>query len=283
VALTGTGTQTELSRSPATLAFGDRDVDDGATAAQSSTVINSGTESVTLTGVSVGGSDPGQFERLTGGPGDCVGTLVLATGESCEVRVRFDPSSTGAKTASVTVTSSAADVSVALTGTGTQAELSGAPATPPAAGTQVDAGRPPGAGTQVDPSRPSAVVSAWSLQRRDRAAKVVRRRTGVHVRTGYAVVCPAGGPACVARLTLKVVRRTRSGRRVNIFLTPKSRPFTVAAGTQRRVTLRLSRSGARRLSRAGRLTAVLRGSVRRGDAPAVARSARLRLTAPRAR
>ena len=71
VALTGTGTQTELSRSPATLAFGSRDVDDGPTATQTSTVTNTGTEPVTLTALTLAGGDAADFERLTGAAADC--------------------------------------------------------------------------------------------------------------------------------------------------------------------------------------------------------------------
>ena len=40
------------------------------------------------------------------------------------MRARFDPTSTGAKSATLTVTSNAADVTVTLAGTGTQTEMS---------------------------------------------------------------------------------------------------------------------------------------------------------------
>ena len=129
VSLTGTGTQTELSRSPATLAFGPRDVDDGPTATQTSTVTNTGTEPVTLTALTLAGGDAAQFARLTGAPADCTSTTALNAGQTCELRVRFDPATTGAKSATLTVVSNAADVTVALTGTGTQTELSRSPAT----------------------------------------------------------------------------------------------------------------------------------------------------------
>src|SRR3712207_5119753 len=71
VTLGGTGIQTLLTRSPDTLSFGSRDVDDGATAVQESTVTNAGTETVDLDAVTLGGGDPGQFEQLTNEAGDC--------------------------------------------------------------------------------------------------------------------------------------------------------------------------------------------------------------------
>ncbi|HEX8206465.1 MAG TPA: choice-of-anchor D domain-containing protein, partial [Solirubrobacteraceae bacterium] len=126
VALSGTGIQTQLSRSPASLAFGAHDIDDGATGAQVSTVSNSGTETVTLTGVDVTG-DGDQFVRLTSAGDDCATGTALAGGQACKVRMQFDPASTGAKAATVTVTSNAADVTVGLSGTGTQTQLTADP------------------------------------------------------------------------------------------------------------------------------------------------------------
>ncbi|HEX8083733.1 MAG TPA: choice-of-anchor D domain-containing protein [Solirubrobacteraceae bacterium] len=127
MSLSGTGIQTELSRSPTSLSFGSKDVDDGATAVQTSTVTNAGTETVDLDAVTVGGTDPGQFARLTGQGTDCTAATTLGAGQTCEVRLRFDPSSVGAKAATVTVESNAADVTVSVSGTGIQTELTRAP------------------------------------------------------------------------------------------------------------------------------------------------------------
>jgi hypothetical protein len=129
VALTGTGTQTSIAASPATLAFGSRDVDEGPSAVQTSTVANTGSEPVDLDGVTLGGSGAASFERLTGGPDDCSASITLDAGEECDVRVRFDPATTGAKAAAVTVQSSLPDVSIGLTGTGIQTDLALAPGT----------------------------------------------------------------------------------------------------------------------------------------------------------
>ena len=122
VSLLGTGTKTELSRSPATFTFDNREIDAGpSTQELDVTVTNSGTEDVTLTSV-----DPGdaQFVQQTGSGTDCAaGTLLHAAG-TCHVRVKFDPSSVGHKTATLTVHSNAPDVSTALDGTGIHTALS---------------------------------------------------------------------------------------------------------------------------------------------------------------
>jgi DNA-binding beta-propeller fold protein YncE len=128
IGLSGAGTQTELSRSPATLAFAARDVDDGPSAEQTSTITNTGSETVTLSTLAVTGATS-QFARLTGGADDCAAATQLDAGQSCTVRFRFDPTTTGAKAATLTVTSNAPPVTVALTGTGTQVELARSPAT----------------------------------------------------------------------------------------------------------------------------------------------------------
>jgi hypothetical protein len=122
--LSGFGVQTELSRSPSSLDFGNRDVDDGAGADKSATITNTGTEPVTLTGLAI--SD-GQFARPAEQPGDCTTTAVLAAGAHCDVPITFDPSTTGPKSASLTVKSNAPDVVVDLSGTGIQTELSASP------------------------------------------------------------------------------------------------------------------------------------------------------------
>jgi hypothetical protein len=141
IALDGSGIQTELSRSPATLAFGKQDIDDAATAAQSSTVTNTGTEPVTFTGISATG-DAGDFTRLTGA-GDCTSTTTLTAGQSCTLSYTFDPTTVGAKSATVTVASNAANISVALTGEGTQTQLTPAPTSLSFGSKDINAGATP--------------------------------------------------------------------------------------------------------------------------------------------
>jgi hypothetical protein len=270
ISLTGTGTQSELTRTPASLAFGSRDVDQGPTAGQSSTITNTGSEPVTLNTLTLGGTDPGQFERLTGQTGDCTTTTTLTAGQTCDLRLRFDPSSIAAKTATLIITSSAAPISVALTGTGTHVPDS-QDASPLESGRQ---SQPPA------PSPRPAALPRWTLQLGPNAPKVSRRRAGVYVATGYSAGCPPSGPDCTGRLTLKVLRRTGSGRVRSFFLTPKAKLITIPAGSRRPVTLRLSRLGTRRLAQLRTTTVVLRGSVRIGTHPAIARTATLKTTTP---
>ena len=128
IALTGTGTQSSLARGAAELAFGARDVDEGPTDAQGSTVTNTGSEDVVLDAVGLEGPDAGQFERVLGGS-DCVAGATLPAGASCNVRARFDPAATGPANASLTVTSALGVLTVGLTGTGTQTLLALTPGT----------------------------------------------------------------------------------------------------------------------------------------------------------
>jgi hypothetical protein len=323
VAVTGTGIHTELTPGPDTLRFGSLDIDDGPTVSRTSTVTNNGTEPVTLSGLTLS-ADVTQFERLTGDAGDCTATTTLAAGDACDVRVRFDPGSTGAKTATLTIASSAADRMVALTGTGVRVDTDGdgisdrfdadddGDGTPDSAdafplnraesidtdgdgignnadtdddgdGTPDSADAFPLDSARQEADRPSlpAAVSPWMLDRVAKA-KVIQRTTGLRVRTGYRAVCPAGGPACSGRLTLKILRRSpSSGDLRRVFLTAKAPLTTLPAGTQRRISFTLKPRGARLLRKAGSLRATLRGSVRAGAGRPVVRTATLRISAPR--
>ena len=267
IALTGAGIQTELSLSPAALAFGSMDIDDGPTGSRTSALTNSGTEPVVLSGLTLSG-DSAQFERMTGATGDCSGTTTLAAGESCALRVRFDPTSTGAKAATLTIASDAADRTIAFGGTGSQ----------------VTEAVPLDPGTQQAPTLPlPGVVKPWTLTRLG-AARVTRTTAGLRVRTGYVAACPAGGPACTGRLTLKMLRRSpTTGKLVPVFLTNRVALMTLSPGAQRRVSFTLNRRGAGLLRRLGSLTARLRGSVRAGASEPVVRSATMRISAPRPR
>ncbi|MEA2148368.1 MAG: hypothetical protein QOD69_198 [Solirubrobacteraceae bacterium] len=108
-----------LAVAPSTLAFGEQDVDAGPTAIQTSTVSNPGITPVTLTAISPGGADAAPFERLSGLDTDCTATATLTVGGTCDLRVRFDPSAPGPRSATLTLASNAPEVAVALSGTGT--------------------------------------------------------------------------------------------------------------------------------------------------------------------
>ena len=111
VPLTGTGTTAELT--PASLSFGS--VTTGTTsAAKAVTFKNVGTAAITSISITIAGTDPGDFAQIN----TCGSSL--AAGASCTVSVTFKPTTTGARSATVKVTDSAAGSpqTVALSGTG---------------------------------------------------------------------------------------------------------------------------------------------------------------------
>jgi hypothetical protein len=122
IALAGSGAG--LSAAPGTLSFGKQDVDEGATAVQESTLTNSGTEAVVLSSLSVSGD----FSQVAGGHPDCVATMTLEAGGTCTLRVRFNPASTGQQTGAATVSTGSEEVTIDLSGTGTQTALGLTPA-----------------------------------------------------------------------------------------------------------------------------------------------------------
>ena len=102
---------------PRSLSFGGRDIDNGPTAAQTSVVSNSGTEQIDFSAVTLTGTDartsstspaPRRLRRHDDPPAHA----------ELRVRARFDPTSTGAKSAAVQIDSTAADLSIGLSGSG---------------------------------------------------------------------------------------------------------------------------------------------------------------------
>jgi subtilase family serine protease len=115
VSLTGTGTASELiTLTPATLAF--QNMATGATSeAQAVTVANTGTGSVTISSIGIGGTNPGSFLQLN----TCGSSL--AAGASCTALVAFRPGTAATQTGTLSVASNAtgSPQTVALRGTGT--------------------------------------------------------------------------------------------------------------------------------------------------------------------
>ena len=114
VALTGTGAAApSLKLSVASIAF--PTTKSGSTsAAQTVTLTNSGTATITLMSIALTGTNPGSFEALN----TCTSTLAPAA--SCAVYVAFKPTAVGAASAKLTITDTGAGSpqSVSLTGTG---------------------------------------------------------------------------------------------------------------------------------------------------------------------
>lgn len=112
--LTATGTQAVASVNPASRNFGTQPVGDP-TSSQSFTVSNTGLDPLEVTELGFGGADPGSF-GLTGST--CHGAS-LANNESCTVSVRFNPTSAGSKSATLTFGhNGSGDSAATLTGIG---------------------------------------------------------------------------------------------------------------------------------------------------------------------
>jgi subtilase family serine protease len=111
-----------VSLSPARLTFSSQNT--GTTSpAQSVTLSDTGSASLTISSITVGGSNPGDFAQTnTCGSG-------VAAGGNCTINVTFKPTATGSRSASLSISDNASGSPQALTlsGTGNQA------ATPPGA------------------------------------------------------------------------------------------------------------------------------------------------------
>ncbi len=113
VALSGVGVSSAFSLSVSKLSFG-RVARNASSSAQTVRLTNTGKGILPITGISLGGTHPGQFAQT-----NSCGTQVAA-GTSCTISVVFKPTSTGSKSASLRVTASggATARTVSLSGTG---------------------------------------------------------------------------------------------------------------------------------------------------------------------
>ena len=122
-ALTGAGVTSTVSLSPTSLTFANQTV--GTTsAAQFSTLTNSGTTTITISSFAISG------DFAFAGLGTC-GTS-LAAGTSCTTSVNFKPTATGTRTGSVTITDSAtgSPQTISLTGSGVSSSTPAASLSP---------------------------------------------------------------------------------------------------------------------------------------------------------
>jgi FtsP/CotA-like multicopper oxidase with cupredoxin domain len=117
VTLTGTGVAPVASVSPASLAFGNQ-ARNTTSAAQPVTLTNTGTTALIISSITLGGTNPTQFSQTNTCP---IGGAGLAAGANCTISVRFSPTGTGARTATLSISDNAAGSpqTVTLTGTGT--------------------------------------------------------------------------------------------------------------------------------------------------------------------
>jgi hypothetical protein len=119
IGLSGTGVQGQLTANPSSFNFGNILV--GSSASQSVTLTNSGTSSVTIsqantsgTGFSISGLTP---------------PLTINAGQSTSFTATFSPTSSGAASGNISITSNApgSPLAIALNGTGTQPQLAATP------------------------------------------------------------------------------------------------------------------------------------------------------------
>jgi hypothetical protein len=113
VSLTGTGASTTVSLSPSSLSFGNQLL--GATSApQNFTLTNTGGSPLSITGIAISGTNPGDFTQTN----DC-GTSVPA-GAICTFSVTFTPTAMGSRSATINIADNAGNSpqQVSLVGTG---------------------------------------------------------------------------------------------------------------------------------------------------------------------
>src|SRR5713226_2598717 len=123
VPLSGTGTASGVTLSPASISFGSVVV--GSSSATTNVQLtNSGSSTLNITSITLTGTDTTQFALVaptSGSPACSFGASSITAGSSCFFGVKFAPTSTGAKSASVSVADNAAGSpqTVSLSGTGT--------------------------------------------------------------------------------------------------------------------------------------------------------------------
>jgi len=117
--LSGAGGLFTVTVAPASLAFANQ-LTGSTSASQGVTLINTGNELLVINGISVTGTDAGDFLQ-TNNCGSPIGgnPLALAVGDSCLVNVSFAPTAGGSRAATLTFTNNAANSpqTIALSGT----------------------------------------------------------------------------------------------------------------------------------------------------------------------
>jgi hypothetical protein len=122
VALSGTGTDPAVTMSPTTYTFPNQAVGT-VSAPELLTLTNTGTAPLTITSITVGGGNAGDFAETN----PC--GLTVAAGADCTISVTFDPQKTGNRSGKITVAgnSSPANTVLTLNGTGIQSGSSISP------------------------------------------------------------------------------------------------------------------------------------------------------------
>jgi hypothetical protein len=114
VGLNGSGIVPDIDVTPGSWDYGDVEITTGST--KTFVVLNAGSATLSVSSTTLTGADAGEFSIISGG-----GSFTLAPGGSRNVNVRFSPSSTGAKSATLRFDSNDPDEDprdISLSGTG---------------------------------------------------------------------------------------------------------------------------------------------------------------------
>ena len=119
VAMSGNGTQGQLTASPSSIAFGSVGI--GSSGSQSITLTNSGSASVTISGASASGTG----FSITG----LATPLTLGAGQSTNFAAQFAPTTAGSLSGTISIASNAPNspMAIALSGSGVQGQISASP------------------------------------------------------------------------------------------------------------------------------------------------------------
>ena len=204
--------------SPESADFGSRQVNTGASTAKTFTLSSSGDSPVVIgsAGPSVTGTDAAQF-AVSGGT--CTAGASVAVGSSCTIEVTFNPTASGAKSASLSVPTNVGDKTATLAGTGVAGGTLKVSSTSYTSNTIRTRVRVSGTGriTQVG-TRNTGGASAAKTVTACRASSVTAKRAGT-----YTVTC-------------KLNSSTRKARRSGPVRVRLTTSFTPTGGTASRAT-----------------------------------------------
>jgi len=110
------GSAPVLNLTPNPLAFGNQ-ANGVTSSAQTVTVNNTGTATETLSGITIGGTNPSDFANIAGGSCN-LSSGTIAAGGSCTLFFTFTPGALGARSATLTVNGTVNSPAISLTGTG---------------------------------------------------------------------------------------------------------------------------------------------------------------------
>jgi hypothetical protein len=175
------------------------------------TVANTGDFDATITSVSLTGAEV----EAVADPDACTDATVLAPGATCKLTARLSPTSPGAKTATYSVTMGGSVLDVPVSGTGE--------AVPPPASD-------PGTGGSSNPPAQTASADAVLVGTKTKAGKGGKLKLRLRCTT-------VGTDRCAGSLTLKLGKRKLT------------KAYSVAAGKEVVVTLKLGAGDRRKLAR----------------------------------